>query len=536
MRRAVVLVAGLLAAVVAAPAAAHASAQQETVLMDDNRLLYRGEPVADATLDELRALGVDRVRVSVHWRNFAPAGGAPAEPGDPASYDPGVFDAHDHLVRRARAVGMEVLFNVTGGAPRWATGRDRGRFVDPAFAPDPAAFHHFARMVGRRYDGTYPDENQGGVPLPRVSAWSVWNEPNHGAFIQPQWVRDGARRWRPASPARYRRLARAGLSGLAAAGHTTDTDVLLLGETSPLGNGSRRGRRQTIAPAAFLREVLCLDRRLRPLRGATSRRAGCDFARRGPLAVTGYAHHPYSIVSAPDTRRANRDEVSLADLGRLTRILDAAQRSRRLPARLPVWVTEYGWQTPPDPFRGVDPGDGARWWSQAERQTRADPRVAALTQFLMLDDEPDSAHRSGTRGFWGTWQSGLRFADGTPKPLYDAFRLPFVVSPRAAGEPVELWGLVRPAAAAGALPTEVRLQFLPRGAGAWQEAGTVRVTDPSGAFTARPTRRGPGAWRFVWSEPAAPSPAPRSGLTLLQPRPKPTPPPPTHASQALGVR
>jgi len=327
MSRAVVLVAGLLVALAAAPAAAHASAQQETLLMDDNRLLHRGPRVADATLVELRALGVDRVRVSVHWRNLASARRAPADPASPAGYDPGVFDAYDHLVRRARSVGLDVLFNVTGGAPRWATGREGGRFVDPTFAPDPAAFHHFARMVGRRYDGTYPDENQGGGPLPRVSAWSVWNEPNHGAFLQPQWVRDGARRWHPASPARYRRLARAGLSGLAAAGHTTATDVLLLGETSPLGNGDRRGRRQTIAPAAFLREVLCLDRRLRPLRGAASRRAGCDFARRGPLAVTGYAHHPYSIMSAPDTRRANRDEVSLADLARLTRILDAGRHA-----------------------------------------------------------------------------------------------------------------------------------------------------------------------------------------------------------------
>jgi len=250
MSRAVVLVVGLLVALAAAPAAAHASAQQETLLMDDNRLLHRGPRVADATLVELRALGVDRVRVSVHWRNLASARRAPADPASPAGYDPGVFDAYDHLVRGARSVGLDVLFNVTGGAPRWATGREGGRFVDPTFAPDPAAFHHFARMVGRRYDGTYPDENQGGGPLPRVSAWSVWNEPNHGAFLQPQWVRDGARRWRPASPARYRRLARAGLSGLAATGHTTATDVLL-GETSPLGNGDRRGRRQTIAPGGL---------------------------------------------------------------------------------------------------------------------------------------------------------------------------------------------------------------------------------------------------------------------------------------------
>ncbi|HEV2769818.1 MAG TPA: hypothetical protein VGV40_06500 [Solirubrobacteraceae bacterium] len=534
MRAHVSFVAGLLAALVAAPAA-HAAPTQETILMDDNRLLYRGAAVTDATLAELRALGVDRVRVSVHWANLAPRARAPAHPNDPAAYDPGVFDAHDHLVRQAARGGLEVLFNITGGAPRWAAGRARGRFVNRAFAPDPRAFHHFARMIGRRYDGTYPDENQGGRTLPRVSAWSVWNEPNHGAFLQPQWTRDAQRRWRPASPARYRRLARAGLSGLAASGHTTPSDILLLGETSPLGNGSRRGRTQTIAPAAFLRELLCLDRRLHPLRGARARRAGCDFARRGELAVNAYAHHPYSIISPPATSRRNRDEVSLADVRRLYRILDAAARAGHLRARLPVWVTEYGWQTPPDPFRGVDPVDGGRWWSQAERQTRADPRVGALTQFLLLDDEPDRARRAGSKPFWRTWQSGLRYANGTPKPVYDAFRLPLVVPTRTpTGRPFTMWGLVRPAPdRERGLPTTVRLQFRPPGSTTWQEAGRVEVSAPSGVFTARPTSPGPGTWRYLWTEPAPAAPSSRLGL--LRPRPAP-PPPPTHASQALNTR
>jgi len=529
------LVAGLLAALVAAPAA-HAAASQETILMDDNRLLYRGAEVTDATLAELRALGVDRVRVSVHWTNLAPRARAPVRPDDPADYDPGVFDAHDHLVRQAAREGIEVLFNVTGPPPRWAGGRAGGRFVHRAFAPDPRAFHHFARMVGRRYDGTYPDENQGGRPLPRVSAWSVWNEPNHGAFLQPQWTRDGRRRWRPASPARYRRLARAGLSGLAASGHTTTRDVLLLGETSPLGRGSRRGRAQTIAPAVFLRELLCLDRRLRPLRGARAHRAGCDFARRGALAVGAYAHHPYSIVSPPATGRRNPDEISLADLRRLYRILDAAARAGHLPPGLPVWITEYGWQTWPDPFRGVDPLDAARWWSQAERQTRADPRVAALTQFLLLDDEPDRARRAGGKLFWRTWQSGLRYPDGTPKPAYDAFRLPLVMPARTPlGRPFTLWGLVRPAAGRdGGLPTTVRLQFRPPWSATWEEAGEVRVSVPSGVFTARPISPGPGTWRYLWTEPAAAAPPPPRGG--LRPRPEPPPPPPTHASQALDTR
>lgn len=151
----------------------------------------------------------------------------------------------------------------------------------------------------------------------------------------------------------------------------------------------------------------------------------------------------------------------------------------------------------------------------------------------MVEDEPDLAHRPGTRGFWGTWQSGLRYADGTPKPLYHAFRLPsrYRRGPgrgRALGPRAPRGGRRR--AAHRRAPA-----VLPRGEEVWQEAGAVRVTDATGAFLARATRRGPGAWRFVWTEPTAPAPTPRGGLALLGP-PPPATTPPTHASQALGVR
>ena len=40
--------------------------------MDDNLLLYRGDDVATTTLKELKALGVDRVRVNLIWKAIAP--------------------------------------------------------------------------------------------------------------------------------------------------------------------------------------------------------------------------------------------------------------------------------------------------------------------------------------------------------------------------------------------------------------------------------------------------------------------------------
>jgi uncharacterized protein YpuA (DUF1002 family) len=60
-------------AALALPAAAAASSTQESTFSDDD-LLVRGAPATQAqTLDTMKALGADRVRVSLIWRLVAPA-------------------------------------------------------------------------------------------------------------------------------------------------------------------------------------------------------------------------------------------------------------------------------------------------------------------------------------------------------------------------------------------------------------------------------------------------------------------------------
>jgi beta-glucosidase/6-phospho-beta-glucosidase/beta-galactosidase len=195
--------------------------------MDDNLLLYRGPERSNKTLDELKALGVDRVRVSLHWRAIAPNHRSTRKPR-PLRYPEGNFAPHDHLLRAARARGIAVLVNVTGGAPLWATGRRNGKPVSLQYKPDPDEFARFMAMLGRRYDGRRH---------PRITAWSIWNEPNQGALLQPQWENG-----RMASPRIYRSLVRAAERGLQASGH--DDDIVLL---------ARRHRSATIARASARR-------------------------------------------------------------------------------------------------------------------------------------------------------------------------------------------------------------------------------------------------------------------------------------------
>ena len=529
------------------PSAAHASPTQQSMFMEDNLLLYRGDQTSDTSLQELKSLGVDAIRVSVHWRAIAPDHRSTRRPSsladetNPAQYPASNFDPYDHLLRTARRLGIRVLVDVTGGAPLWATGRIRGRLQSLNYKPNAAAFARFVEMLGRRYDGTYHDENQGGGVLPRVDTWSIWNEPNQGALLRPQWYHDHTGHLRPYSPMLYRRLVRGALAGLARSGHQNDT--VLLGETAPLGadKPTRRTRAyrvktSSIRPGLFLRELFCLNSALRPLHGRSYRRRHCDFRSRGGFAITGYAHHPYSVMSPPDRPDRDADNIRLADRARLYRILDGAAAAHRIPTDVHVWFTEYGYQTlPPDPLRGVTLADQAAWLSEADRITWSDPRVDALTQFLMRDDLPRMRYPPNSIKRWGTYQTGLEWANGSHKPAYDAYRLPFVAPDSVpAGRPALLWGQVR-AAPNGSSQT-INLQFAPAGTSDFRTVGgPIAVKDPYGYFQVSVTPSATGRWRFVWRSESGSAPE-RGPLPILASPPPPPPPGREYSSTSLEVR
>lgn len=527
MRRRTLLWPALALALALPATPAAGSATQENVFQDDNQLLFRGDETSDRTLRELKALGVTRVRLTVPWRAFAPGHRAlrrPAtfkHPADPAQYDPVVFDLHDHVLRVAAQLRIKVLFNVTGGAPLWATGTRAGRHVSLQYKPDPRQFQQFVRMLGTRYDGRHRDENQGNLPIPRVDAWSIWNEPNQGAGLQPQWERNRLGRLVPVAPRLYRGLARSMITALAATGHGGDT--ILLGETAPRGV-ERRTTTGSLRPVPFIAALLCLDpRTLKALSGRAAADHGCDRPAVRRLAVTGFGHHPYSIVSSPDTPDPDVRDITLADAPRLGRLLDAGARLGRLPRALPYWWTEYGWQTlPPDPVRGVQPRLQAQWIAEAERQTRADGRVAALTQFLLVDDLPREEPGQTLERRWGTYQTGLKLADGTPKPAYDAYRLPFVLGP-SGPTTVDGWGLVRPVAnGAVTSGTTVQVQFAADGDDGFQDIGDPIAVADDGHVRAPDLPAVAGRYRFRWSPPAAGRPDPIGVQGLLAPFRGPT--------------
>jgi hypothetical protein len=412
------LCAAAIAVGLAVPSA-QASSRQLTVMQDGDMLLrYDGATRAQA-LDEMRELGADVVKVQVYWNEIAPQGRRKPKRFD--ATDPGAYawDVYDEIVQGVVARGMRPFLSLGNRAPDWATTK-RGRYRG-TYRPSAREFALFARAAGERYSGSFDG-------LPRVDLWSIWNEPNLFSWIAPQRARNGT----PVSPTVYRKLYLAGHSGLRASGHGGDT--ILLGELMPLGAGSPR----KVPPLEFLREMACLDRSFRPYRGPAARVRDCGGLRRIP--TSGLAHHPYTPGGGVHAS-GKRDEAPIGALRDVTRTLDAIARRGRLPRRLPVWITEFGYQTnPPDPFQFAIrrvPGlmDESEWIAFRNR------RVRSYSQYTLRDAAP--RENAGRFLRYSTFQMGLRFDDGRKKPgVYDAFPMPAFVR-LLGGNRVEVFGGMR---------------------------------------------------------------------------------------------
>ena len=134
--------------------------------------------------------------------------------------------------------------------------------------------------------------------------------------------------------------------------------------------------------------------------------------------------------------------MTIGVLSRLTRALDRAARAGRIRKHMPIWLTEFGIQSKPDPLLGVSLARQAEYQAISERIAYDNPRVAAFSQYLLRDDLP----RRGPRlSRYSGFESGLQTSAGKPKPSMQSFRLPLAAKRR--GSRVSLWGLVRPATA-----------------------------------------------------------------------------------------
>jgi hypothetical protein len=443
-----------------------ASHSQTTYFEASNDLL--NAPTRPHAFEQLRSLGVHALRVELAWADVAPGAGSATRPSFEAT-NPGLYawGAYDAILTEAQRLHWPVLLTVTSPVPRWATSNHKKPYIT---RPDDRDFREFMTAVALHYGS-------------EVSIYSIWNEPNHPAFLMPQWNSNGT----PASPRIYRGLYQAGYEGIKAAGIAHPK--ILFGETAPTGydtvnvrSEKSRALLHDVAPLAFLRGALCLN--------ANYRRAGSC----GALSMSGYAHHAYTLPAGPKYVPPISDDVTIGALSRLSRALDLAARAHAINAHVPIYLTEFGVQSKPNRQLGVSVAQQAEYDAISEHIAYSNPRVAAFSQYLLRDDPlggaPGASVHGGTVGF----QTGLEYVSGSRKPLFAGWPVPLTVTRLHHG--FSLWGLVRPAAGA------TTVTVLTRRSGSKSYGVLKQVpTDSHGYWTLSSSTQGQ-FWRVRWKSPA----------------------------------
>jgi hypothetical protein len=375
MRRATSL-AALLAAIVtlvACGGTASAAKNMDVTLQDDG-VFVSGTTGYDRTtaLKQARALGVTRIRASIHWAYILPTRQAKSRkvPKRPA-YN---WSAYDGLIDAAAAYGLRVDLTLVGVAPAYATKNHR----IGVNAPSARLFGSFAKAAAKHFKG-------------RVNRYSIWNEPNLNLWLAP--AAKAPRLYRGLYSAAYKAIKRSDRKAL-----------VLIGETSPYGIPHR-----AIAPIKFLRAVACVN-------GAYKRRKGCK-----PLVADGYAHHPYDVTHKPSYRFKGRDNATLGSLRNLTGALTRLARAKALysPRRkaLSVYLTEYGYYravprscSRTNRKRQISDAKDAKYTVQGFKIAQRNPRVRSMLQYGLV--------HSATECF----ATGIVNRNGKPTKVYTALK------------------------------------------------------------------------------------------------------------------
>jgi len=390
-----VAVAGLAVSAATASTAKHTSAKTSHLLVginDEADTLY-GNPVVG--FNALKALNAQVLRVNLYWggTKWAVSRGArptdPSDPGDPA-YD---WSLYDRLVRYAATYHIQVMFSILY-TPAWANG-GKPRNVAPT---DFNVLQNFAYAAAERYSGFYvppawqqqPSLAPPTSPLPSVTMWTVWNEPNNPVFLTPQYSKVNGK-WVIESAVNYAHMCNAVYNGihsaLIAVGRPVPGEQVACGVTAPKGNDAPTSSRPSVDPMSFL---------------VAAHADGMKY-------FDAYAHHPY--YAAPNESPTYVPKGKTARRIQLGNINTLINEVTKLYGPKPLWITEYGYQTnPPDKTFGVSYAKQAAWLTQAYTIARKNPRIDLMLWFL-VKDEPAL----------GGWQSGLETVTGKKKPAWNAY-------------------------------------------------------------------------------------------------------------------
>ncbi len=347
--------------------------------VDDDSLKWDASPGAMTAV--MRDLGLKAVRITVPWH--AGETRLPRFEQRPL----------DHAI--ASAWGLRVVLAVYGPAAD-----------APQDDADRQAYCDFASGLLRRY--------------PTVNDVVIWNEPNTSHFWRPQFAQDGT----SAAPAAYEALLARCYDTL----HSVRGSVNVIAASSPRGNDKPSAVSNiSHSPAHWYAQL-----------GAAYRASGRTTA---IFDTVGHNPYPATTSERPWVQHPSSGSIGEGDYDKLMKALADAfgGTGQPLPGQghVSIWYMEDGFQTSIE-------FDKARLYRGRETDRYALPAWQARTTAVSKDGPaPDQATQLGdavhlaycqptVRAFFNFeladeaslagWQSGVLWADGTPKPSYQAFK------------------------------------------------------------------------------------------------------------------
>ena len=319
-------------------------------------------------MSQLRLAGFTAVRVTSNWR---PGLAAPT---------PGELGVLRNIEAAARLSGVKVYVSVYSP----------GSATTPLDATAQSQFAQYAAALSSA--------------LPSFDDIIVGNEPNLNRFWLPQFGPDGSN---ASAPAYLSLLART-YDALKA----VDPRLRVWGGAlAPRGSDRPDGIRPTSSPTAFIQAM-----------GTAYRASGRTLP-----VMDGLALHPYPDNSSvsPDFPHPRSTSIGLADYGKLVSLLGQAFDGTAQPgSALPILYDEFGIEstvpdgkrslytgTEPTTTKPVDEYQQAAAYDLGLRLAFCQPTVAGV---LLFHSEDEEALLS--------WQSGVYYADGTPKASFWAVR------------------------------------------------------------------------------------------------------------------
>jgi hypothetical protein len=348
----ILLLVALAVLPLAATSPAHAAKKMEVVVQDDGVFLYQSHYNRDQAFRQLRKLGASQLRINVLWYQAMPNAQALARKKPRRiTYD---WSSWDDAVDRARDFGIKVQLDLTGDPPTWACGNKQAPGVCEGYKPNAAAFGQFAQAAAKHFGN-------------RVTRYSIWNEPNWFTWLAPL----------KSAPLLYRKLYQAGYAGIKKGNRRAK---VLMGELAPYAQ-----KRRAMAPLQFLREMVCVNGRLKKTRTAKRDCKG------GALKLDGFAHHPYDFDVAPTKRRKGRDNVTMANLSALPALLDKLRGKRLLKPsvkKVPIYLTEHGYFV--KTTRRLPESKRKKYTVKAFDMAQRHPRVKQMLYYILVSPPANS--------------------------------------------------------------------------------------------------------------------------------------------------